>query len=87
MVFVDVNNNNACEAGDTILRVREPLASGNTLVAVPSNPIIFRANGTPVGPAVGAFAVCDYRGIANGKRVTLNGMGQATVGTTGPSAC
>lgn len=87
VVFVDANNNDDCNAGEPILRFREPLASGNTLVAASPNPIIFSANGRPITTAVGAFAVCDYRGVTYGKQIILNSIGQATVSTVAPGAC
>jgi len=87
VVFVDANNNDDCDAGEPILRFREPLASGNTLAAASPNPIIFSANGSPITTAVGAFAVCDDRGVAYGKQINLNSIGQATVSTVAPGAC
>jgi type IV fimbrial biogenesis protein FimT len=86
VVFVDAPPaNGVCDAGDTILRFREPLAAGNTLAAAPPNPIMFSANGSPV--AVGTFTVCDYRGLAKGKQINLNSVGQATVRTVATGAC
>jgi len=87
VVFVDANNNDVCDAGEPILRFREPLASGNTLVAASPNPIIFSANGSPITTAVGAFAICDDRGVTYGKQINLNSIGQATVSTVAPGAC
>jgi type IV fimbrial biogenesis protein FimT len=87
VVFVDANNNDDCDAGDPILRFREGLASGNSLAAASPNPIIFSANGRPIATAVGAFAVCDYRGASKGKQVSLNSIGQASVSAVAPGAC
>ena len=86
-IFVDANNNNTWEADEIILRFREKLASGNSLAAASPNPIIFSANGKPIATAVGAFAVCDYRGASKGKQVSLNSIGQASVSAVAPGAC
>lgn len=85
VVFIDADANSTCDAGETILRFREPLASGNTLTA-PSNVIIFNASGRVATP-VGAFSICDTRGNAYGKQVDLNSLGQAAVNTVAPGAC
>lgn len=85
VVFVDANRNNNCDPGEQILRFREPLASGNTLVLAPANPIIFTASGGPVAPV--SFFICDSRGAAYGRQINLNNLGQVTVSTPPPGAC
>lgn len=90
-VFVDINNNNLWNAGETILRFRGPLSSAtdtlNTNVMVP-DPIIFGANGAPTNVLPGGFFVfCDIRGFASGKQISLNAMGQVAVNTTAPATC
>ncbi len=90
-VFVDLNNNNLWDAGETILRFRGPLNSAtdtlNTNVMVP-DPIIFGANGAPTNVLPGGiFVFCDIRGVANSKQLSLNAMGQVAVYTTAPATC
>ena len=87
-VFVDVNSSNAWDAGDLILRFREPLASvGDTLNtnAMVLDPILFGANGIPFNVLPGGiFVFCDDRGQTKGKQLTINAMGQVAVTTTPP---
>ena len=90
-VFVGTGLNGTWQAGDTILRFREPLASAadalatSVLVPVP-DPIIFSANGSSNVAAGGFFVFCDDRGAAKGKQINLNAMGQAAVSTSAPGA-
>jgi type IV fimbrial biogenesis protein FimT len=85
-VFLDSNANGGCDAGEPVLRFREPLASGNSLLSPSPAAIIFNASGRVTTP-VGQFAICDTRGNAYGKRVDLNTLGQASVNTVAPGAC
>ena len=89
-VVFDANNNGIlCEANDTVLRFREPLASANNTLATsavaPS--IIFSANGSSNIAAGFFFTFCDDRGLSNGKQLNLNSMGQAAVITPAVGPC
>ena len=89
-VFVDADNSNVWEAGETILRFREPLAStGDTLNASAAVPpfIIISPNGTSNVVAGYFFTFCDDRGLANGKQINLNTMGQTVVSATALGPC
>ena len=90
-IFVDLNNNSTWEAGETILRFREGLASAaDTLTTNQPDPIIFRPNGASsvsLGGPVGTFTFCDVRGASHGKQVSLNSLGQTSVLAAPPGTC
>jgi len=92
-IFVDLNNNSTWEAGETILRFREGLASAADTLTTSAellDPVIFRPNGAssvPLGGPVGLFTFCDGRGASHGKQVSLNSLGQTSVLTNPPGAC
>ena len=70
-------------AGGTVLRARGPLGgSGDTLTSTAPNPLIFDLRGAvPVG---GNFTFCDDRGVAFGRLLILNNIGQATLNRATP---
>jgi type IV fimbrial biogenesis protein FimT len=92
-IFVDLNNNSTWEAGETILRFREGLASAAdtlTTSAELPDPVIFRPNGAssvPLAGPVGLFTFCDARGASHGKQVSLNSLGQTSVLANPPGSC
>jgi type IV fimbrial biogenesis protein FimT len=86
LVWVDTNGNNALDAGE-VRRFREQLAGANTLNVTPAtDPLTFNNRGTPTGGAAAAitFSVCDDRGVADGRDVTVNPLGQTRA--SGPPA-
>ncbi len=92
VIFLDTNPaDGTCNAGETILRFREPLSSSanDTLTTTAPDPIIFGANGAsnlPVG-ATSTFNFCDDRGPGKAKQVNLNFMGRAAVMPDPPVTC
>ena len=89
-VFVGTGFEGAWQAGDTILRFREQLASAadtlNASAAMPY-PIIFSPNGTSNVAVGDFFTFCDDRGPTKGKLINLNAVGQTAVSTIVPGAC
>lgn len=81
IIFRDANGNGAVDAGDTLLRVQEPLGGGNTLRLNGfggSNFVIYRSRG---GSAQGTFTLCDSRGAERAKAIVINASGQARAAT------
>lgn len=86
LVWVDTNGNNALDAGE-IRRFREQLAGANTLNVTPAtDPLTFNNRGTPTGGAGATitFSLCDDRGVADGRDVIVNPLGQTRA--SGPPA-
>lgn len=82
LVWSDANNNNVLDAGE-IRRFREQATGGNALyISVPTDPIVFTSRGSPAGGLT--FSVCDSRGNAFGRDVTINPLGQTRA--NGPPA-
>lgn len=87
LVFSDVNGNGAVDAGDTLLRVAEPLSGGNTIVATnltTAGRVQFRPSGMPSGITGGptaTFKICDDRSGAFGREITVTLTGRASIAT------
>lgn len=88
IVFADVNNDGAWDAGDLVLRVRDGLTGNNTLRPSAANDaVLFSARGTLVAGGIVTFALCDDRGASYGKAIAINAAGQARVDTSPPVSC
>lgn len=84
LAWTDTNNNNALDAGE-IRRFRELATGGNALyISVATDPLTFTNRGAPSGGGALIFSVCDSRGNAFGRDVTINPLGQARA--SGPPA-
>lgn len=88
MAFVDEDGSGTFTAGDTILRIREPLAS-NTLTMVAAIPILFDSRGSAsnllaLGPQ--SFALCDDRGTNYRRVITISTTGSVSSAQT-PGPC
>ena len=94
-VFTDLNNDNDWDAGEPIIRFREPLPSVNTLAVNGLMPTVISFNvstSSTSKPNVtnvngGVFVFCDERGQAYGKQVSLNAMGHPIVSAIPPPTC
>jgi type IV fimbrial biogenesis protein FimT len=91
ILFTDVNANGAVDAGDTILRIGDPLSGGNTLTssgfAAPAtaDTIQFRPSGTTNLPAAGgSWKLCDSRTGNFGRLISLGVTGRTT---SNPTTC
>ena len=90
LIFVDANNNRAWDAGELVLRFREPLSGNNTLANTAiTDPLIFTKGTSSPNPVVGArsFTFCDDRGPTKGKRIDVNFTGTAAVNSAPPASC
>ncbi|AHI30170.1 GspH/FimT family protein [Marinobacter similis] len=99
IVFRDIDGDRSLEAadGDQLLKVGSALTGGNTLRIVDlssdgGNWVQFASNGFPIpsaaGNASGTFVICDERGAAQARAVSVNVSGQTrlardTGGTAG----
>ena len=87
IVFTDANGNGTVDAGDTLLRISEPLSGSNSLVAanLTSGGIIqFRPSGMPAGitgSTIATFTLCDDRPGPFGRVVNVSLTGRASVAT------
>lgn len=90
IVFVDKNGNQAFDAGEEILLVREALAN-NTLTSPKAlkapSPLVFNSRGLPANaPNGAAFSLCDDRGTPKGRSILISPTGQ-TSSATNPASC
>lgn len=99
IVFRDIDGDRSLDTadGDQLLKVSNALAGGNTLRIVDlssdgGNWVQFASNGFPIpsatGNASGTFVICDERGAAQARAISINVSGQTrlardTGGTVG----
>jgi type IV fimbrial biogenesis protein FimT len=87
LVFIDNDGDGTVGAGETILQVRPGLEGGNTLTAGASTRITYQSSGFRSDPGGNdIFSLCDTRGAASGRSITVNPQGRATT-TLGAAAC
>jgi type IV fimbrial biogenesis protein FimT len=91
ILFADVNANGTVDAGDTVLRIGDPLSGRNTLVSsgfnapAAADTIQFRPSGNTNLPAAGgSFKLCDSRVGSFGRLITLGVTGRTS---STPTAC
>lgn len=85
IVFVDNNGNGVVEGGEAVLQVRQALESGNTLRAAVRTRITYQANGFSPGFDE-TFRLCDTRGTASGRAITVSMQGRVST-STGTASC
>lgn len=87
IIFID-NGNGVLDAGEEVARTHSALLGNNTLLASAgvANGITYTRNGLSNLTAVSGFALCDPRGPARGRSVTLEVTGRPTIGRN-PDAC
>lgn len=73
-VFVDANNSNSWNSGEQILRIRETLEGGNTLVFTGGSLVAFARTGM-IAAGSGIFRLCDARGESSRREVEITGTG------------
>lgn len=88
LVFADLNGDGVVDPGELpVLRVRQALEGGNALRAGASSHITYQSSGFRSDPGGNdVFSLCDTRGAASGRSITVNQQGRA-VATTGAAAC
>lgn len=83
LVFVDTNGNGAVD-GEAVLLVRQPLENGNTLRAGVRQRVTYQNTG--FSGFADTFNLCDIRGTATGRAITLNRQGRVST-AVGATAC
>ena len=84
LVFVNPNNNEAADAGETVLQVRQPLENGNTLRTAGLQRVTYLNSG--FSGNADTFRLCDVRGIASGRAIAVSLQGRVST-STGTTAC
>ncbi|MDH3221982.1 MAG: GspH/FimT family pseudopilin [Gammaproteobacteria bacterium] len=84
IIFVDTDNNGDFSAGEVMLRVQQPLAGGNTLVSTAGNSVVYDDRGFAPN-SIGSFSLCDDRGPAHIKAITISNTGRVRKG--GSASC
>jgi len=82
IIFVDTDNNSDFSAGEDMLRQYEGLSGGNTLTSSIGNIVIYDKRGF-APDSVGSFTLCDDRGDAHKKAITISGTGRVRQGGGG----
>jgi type IV fimbrial biogenesis protein FimT len=78
ILFVDADNDSVFNAGEQILRVRQALEGGNTLVSSTGAIIIYDNRG--FSPNSGTFSLCDDRGATYVKSISISNTGRVRRG-------
>lgn len=84
LVFINPNNNAVADAGETVLQVRQPLGNGNTLRTAGIQRVTYQSSG--FSGNAGTFRLCDSRGSASGRAITVSLQGRVST-STGTTAC
>lgn len=85
IVFADANGNAAVDGGDTILQVRQALENGNSLNTGGLSAVTYQSNG--FSPAANdVFRLCDSRGTASARAITVSPQGRIAT-STGTASC
>lgn len=78
LVFVDADRDGVVDAGDTLLRVVEPLSGGNTLAyGHAANYLGFDSQGFLHANLAGTFTLCDSRGAASAQGIEVVNTGRS----------
>ena len=89
ILFIDVDNSSTLTAGDEILRVKQVLAGGNSLVSSPViSSIIYDNRGFAPFSGGRTFSLCDDRGASDPyyvKSITISNTGRVRQG--GSTSC
>lgn len=85
IVFADNDGDGAVDVGEDVLQVRQALESGNTLRAGAQTRITYQANGFSTG-FNDTFRLCDTRGTASGRAITVSMQGRVST-STGTASC
>ena len=84
IIYEDIDGNDNFTVGETILKVKQALDGGNTLSSTIGPTVIYDYRGF-AATAVGSFSLCDDRGVANMKSITISPTGRVRQG--GGAAC
>lgn len=87
IVFADIDGDGVVDGGEDVLQVRQGVEGANTLTAGAQSSITYQSNGFLSG--VGAndiFRLCDSRGTASARSITLSMQGRVST-STGATSC
>ncbi len=85
ILFIDADNDSTFDAGELILRAKAPLEGiGTTLVSTAGSMVIYDNRGFSPN-ANGVFSLCDDRGAAHVKSISITNTGRVRRG--GSSLC
>ncbi|MFV2033437.1 MAG: GspH/FimT family pseudopilin [Gammaproteobacteria bacterium] len=84
ILFIDADNNSSFTAGEQILRVKQLLTGSNTLVSSTGSSIIYDNRGFSPN-SNGTFSLCDDRGAAFMKSISISNTGRVRKG--GSASC
>ena len=79
IVFVDTDNNNDFTAGEEMLRVKQPLEGGNTLINSSGSSVEYDLRGF-APDSIGSFSLCDDRGATYMKSISISVTGRVRRG-------
>lgn len=82
IIFVDTDNNSDYSAGEDMLRQYAGLSGDNVLTSSVGNIVIYDKRGF-APDSVGSFTLCDDRGDAHKKGITISGTGRVRQGGAG----
>lgn len=87
IVFADIDGDGVVDGGEDVIQVRQGVEGGNTLTAGAQSSITYQSNGFLAG--VGAndiFRLCDSRGTASARSITLSMQGRVST-SAGATEC
>ena len=79
IVFVDTDNNNDFSAGEEMLRVKQALEGGNTLINSTGSSVEYDLRGFAPN-SIGSFSLCDNRGATHMKSISISVTGRVRRG-------
>lgn len=85
IIFIDSDADGILDAGEVLLRVREPLEGSNTLTNA-ANLIVYTRTGAKSPATRVDFNLCDTRGVAFGRQISIDLTGR-TVLSKPPAGC
>ena len=84
ILFIDVDGDSNLSTGEEILRVKQALTGNNTLTSTFADIYIYDKRGFSAS-GTGTFSLCDDRGVANIKSISISNTGRVRQG--GGAAC
>lgn len=85
IIFIDSNSDGQHASTEELLRIREPLDGNNTLTSA-ANLVVYARTGATTAGAKIDFSLCDTRGAASGRNISIEATGRALI-TKPPAGC
>jgi len=77
IIYVDTSGNGAFDAGEPVLRAKQPLEGGNTMKPQTiGTEVVYDYRGFARAGSVGSFSLCDSRGAGYGKAIAISNTGR-----------